>query len=143
MKRCAGAAYQEQCLESMPTSIFFPLYSHLMPSDSTPHQWIDKRDGHRFLCLCCLQGEKPLFLVGKSEVVTSDLVATSRWTQRLPHHLDNKKNYISSLHTTTTLQYLCSTTLVMHACAYTSRGQVRWVRHWSDTARSRANNGPQ
>jgi hypothetical protein len=30
----------------------FPLYSHLAPlSDSISHQWIDDRDGHRFICL--------------------------------------------------------------------------------------------
>jgi hypothetical protein len=30
----------------------FPLYSHLAPlSDSIPHQWIDEKDGHRFICL--------------------------------------------------------------------------------------------
>jgi hypothetical protein len=47
----------EQRLESTPTGIFFPLYSHLMLSDSVPRQWIDERDGRRFLRLHCLQEE--------------------------------------------------------------------------------------
>ena len=49
----------EQRLESTPTGIFFPLYSHLTPSDSIPRQWIDERDGRRFLRLHCLQSERP------------------------------------------------------------------------------------
>lgn len=47
------------CLESTPMGIFFPLYSHLTPSDSISHQWINERDGCHFLRLHFLQGEKP------------------------------------------------------------------------------------
>jgi hypothetical protein len=50
----------EQRLESTPTGIFFPLYSHLTTSDSIPHQWIDERDGRRFLRLHCLQGDSEM-----------------------------------------------------------------------------------
>ncbi|KAI0283179.1 hypothetical protein BC826DRAFT_1110313 [Russula brevipes] len=42
-------------LKLTPTSITFPLYSHLELSDSVPSQWIDEEDGRRFLHLHCLQ----------------------------------------------------------------------------------------
>jgi hypothetical protein len=57
----------EQRLESTHTGIFFPLYSHLVLSDSIPRQWIDERDGRRFLRLHCLQEERPPLDFGSGE----------------------------------------------------------------------------
>lgn len=51
----AFLALLSQRLKITPTSVTFPLYSHLELSDAVPSQWIDERDGRRFLHLHCLQ----------------------------------------------------------------------------------------
>ena len=62
----------EQRLESTPTGIFFSLYSHLELSDLIPWQWIDTRDGRRFLRLHCLQDETPPLEFGPARACPQD-----------------------------------------------------------------------